>query len=80
MLEVKIIIVLGMHPIGRDYNRQCLCNQLDSRQNFEILPRGPHCKTTEVILEVYVTFRLQLYIPRATHMKHLCLYICKQRI
>ncbi|XP_014062556.2 growth-regulated alpha protein, partial [Salmo salar] len=43
------LIVLGMHPIGRDYNRQCLCNQLESRQSVEILPRGPRCKTTEVI-------------------------------
>uniref|UniRef100_A0A8K9WN53 Chemokine interleukin-8-like domain-containing protein n=1 Tax=Oncorhynchus mykiss TaxID=8022 RepID=A0A8K9WN53_ONCMY len=32
-----------------DYNRQCLCNQLESRQSVEILPRGPHCKTREVI-------------------------------
>uniref|UniRef100_A0A8C7DRG8 Uncharacterized protein n=1 Tax=Oncorhynchus kisutch TaxID=8019 RepID=A0A8C7DRG8_ONCKI len=62
-----------MHPIGRDYNRQCLCNQLESRQSIEILPRGPHCNTTEVIRGITEIAHMGKMWPRVR--ENICIFI-----
>ncbi|KAL2079209.1 hypothetical protein ACEWY4_024953 [Coilia grayii] len=51
-----IIAISGMQPLGKGYNSHCLCLDFESRvipqeslRSVEILPRGTHCKSTEVI-------------------------------
>uniref|UniRef100_A0AAY4BMG8 Chemokine interleukin-8-like domain-containing protein n=1 Tax=Denticeps clupeoides TaxID=299321 RepID=A0AAY4BMG8_9TELE len=48
-----------MDPLGRGYNRRCLCFDLESRvippdklRSVEILPSGPHCRNAEVVAQL----------------------------
>ncbi|XP_063043198.1 C-X-C motif chemokine 19 [Engraulis encrasicolus] len=52
----SIVAIRGMQPLGKGFNSHCLCLEFESRiipqdrlRSVEILPRGTHCKTTEVI-------------------------------
>uniref|UniRef100_A0AAY4BPP0 Chemokine interleukin-8-like domain-containing protein n=1 Tax=Denticeps clupeoides TaxID=299321 RepID=A0AAY4BPP0_9TELE len=52
-------VASGMQPLGRGYNRRCLCFDLESRvippdklRSVEILPSGPHCRNAEVVAQL----------------------------
>uniref|UniRef100_A0A8C0YNQ6 tRNA methyltransferase 10B n=1 Tax=Cyprinus carpio carpio TaxID=630221 RepID=A0A8C0YNQ6_CYPCA len=56
VIGASIVLSNAVQPLGAGYNSRCVCLRLESRiipqenlRRVEILPRGPHCKTTEVI-------------------------------
>ncbi|XP_062849668.1 C-X-C motif chemokine 19 [Trichomycterus rosablanca] len=56
LIAASLLLTSGMQPLGKGYNSHCLCVKLESRmipphslRSVEILPKGPHCKNTEVI-------------------------------
>nr|XP_055050067.1 C-X-C motif chemokine 19 [Misgurnus anguillicaudatus] len=56
LIGASILFSKAVQPFGAGYNSHCMCVKLESRvipkdnlRSVEILPRGPHCKTTEVI-------------------------------
>ncbi|XP_056610883.1 interleukin-8-like [Triplophysa dalaica] len=56
LIGASMLFSKALQPFGPGYNRHCMCVKLESRvippdnlQSVEILPRGHHCKTTEVI-------------------------------
>uniref|UniRef100_A0A671S4N6 C-X-C motif chemokine n=1 Tax=Sinocyclocheilus anshuiensis TaxID=1608454 RepID=A0A671S4N6_9TELE len=71
----------AVQPLGAGYNSRCVCLKLESRiipqenlRRVEILPRGPHCKTTEVIAGLSSGERICLN-PRTPWVKKLILFI-----
>ncbi|XP_066538101.1 C-X-C motif chemokine 19 [Hoplias malabaricus] len=75
LMTSSLLLTNAMQPLGRGYNRQCMCLQLESRfiprhklLNVEIFPKGSHCKTTEVITTLVSGQRICLN-PRAAWVK-----------
>ncbi|KAI1888277.1 hypothetical protein AGOR_G00183370 [Albula goreensis] len=56
LLTASSLFTHGMETFGMGYNGHCKCIHYERRlipaknlRSIEILPRGPHCVTTEVI-------------------------------
>ncbi|NP_001107123.1 C-X-C motif chemokine 19 precursor [Danio rerio] len=83
---VSITLVAGaVQPLGAGYNSRCVCLKLESRvipqdnlRRVVILPRGPHCKTTEVIAGLTSGERICLN-PRTHWVKKLIMFIEKKK-
>ncbi|KAJ8262628.1 hypothetical protein GJAV_G00168530 [Gymnothorax javanicus] len=56
LLSMSVLLAHGMETIGMGYTAYCKCLNHERRliplshmKSIEIFPRGPHCKSTEVI-------------------------------
>ncbi|XP_016415478.1 interleukin-8-like [Sinocyclocheilus rhinocerous] len=81
VIGVSIVLSDAVQPLGAGYNSRCVCLKLESRiipqenlRRVEILPRGSHCKTTEVIAGLSSGERICLN-PRTPWVKKLILFI-----
>ncbi|XP_059380835.1 interleukin-8-like [Carassius carassius] len=81
VIGASIVLSNAVQPLGAGYNSRCVCLTLESRiipqghlRRVEILPRGPHCKTTEVIADLSSGERICLN-PKTPWVKKLILFI-----
>ncbi|XP_012678188.1 C-X-C motif chemokine 19 [Clupea harengus] len=79
-----IIATSGMQPLGRGYNSHCLCLGFESRvipqerlRSVEILPRGPHCKSAEIVAHLVTGEKICLN-PRAVWVRKLVRYMMEK--
>ncbi|KAG9274550.1 interleukin-8-like [Astyanax mexicanus] len=79
-----LLSTTAMQPLGRGYNSQCKCLQLESRviprnslKSVEIIPRGSHCKNTEVIAGLTSGERICLN-PKTAWVRKLVQFIEKK--
>ncbi|XP_067257181.1 C-X-C motif chemokine 19 [Chanodichthys erythropterus] len=84
VIGASIVLSGAVQPLSAGYNTRCMCLKLESRiippdnlRRVEILPRGPHCKTTEVIAGLSSGERICLN-PRTPWVKKLILFIEKK--
>ncbi|XP_051575639.1 C-X-C motif chemokine 19 [Myxocyprinus asiaticus] len=84
-ITASIHLSNAMQPLGAGYNSHCMCLKLESRvippdnlRSVEILPRGPHCKATEVIAGLSSGEKICLN-PRTPWVKKLIHFIEKKR-
>ncbi|XP_051757495.1 C-X-C motif chemokine 19 [Ctenopharyngodon idella] len=84
VIGASIVLFGAVQPHSAGYNTRCMCLKLESRiippdnlRRVEILPRGPHCKTTEVIAGLSSGERICLN-PRTPWVKKLILFIEKK--
>ncbi|KAM6949115.1 C-X-C motif chemokine 19 [Aplochiton taeniatus] len=85
LVTIFIVNTNGMPPIGRDYNRRCLCLHLESRiippdslKSIEIIPKNPHCQSTEVIAGLATGERVCLN-PSSSWVKKLTHFISQRQ-
>uniref|UniRef100_A0AAY5KGJ7 Chemokine interleukin-8-like domain-containing protein n=1 Tax=Esox lucius TaxID=8010 RepID=A0AAY5KGJ7_ESOLU len=81
----SVVFTKGMQPIGRVYNRHCLCVQLESRvippdhlRSVEVRPRGPSCTATEVIAGLVTGERICLN-PNTGWVKKLARFVIQKQ-
>ncbi|XP_018979943.1 permeability factor 2-like [Cyprinus carpio] len=81
VIGASIVLSDAVQPLGAGYNSRCVCLRLESRiipqenlRRVEILPRGPHCKTTEVIAGLSSGERICLN-PKTPWVQKLILFI-----
>ncbi|XP_043100919.1 C-X-C motif chemokine 19 [Puntigrus tetrazona] len=81
VIGAGLVLSDAVQPLGAGYNSRCVCLRLESRiipqeslRRVEILPRGPHCKTTEVIADLSSGERICLN-PKTTWVKKLILFV-----
>ncbi|KAL6490932.1 hypothetical protein MHYP_G00012770 [Metynnis hypsauchen] len=84
LVASSLLFTSAMQPLGRGYNSQCMCLQLESRvipphslRSVEIYPKGPHCKNAEVIASLVNGQRICLN-TRTTWVKKLINFIEKK--
>ncbi|KAI2663003.1 Interleukin-8 [Labeo rohita] len=84
VIGASIVLSDGVQPLGAGYNSRCVCLKLESRiipqenlRRVVILPRGPHCKTTEVVAGLSSGESICLN-PRTPWVKKLILFIEKK--
>ncbi|XP_039514355.1 C-X-C motif chemokine 19 [Pimephales promelas] len=84
VIAASILLSAAVQPLGAGYNSRCVCLKLESRiippdnlRRVEILPRGPHCKTTEVIAGLSSGEKICLN-PRTPWVKRLIHFIEKK--
>ncbi|KAG5261113.1 hypothetical protein AALO_G00300180 [Alosa alosa] len=79
-----IIATSGMPALGKGYNSHCLCFEFESRvipqerlRSVEILPRGPHCSSTEIVARLVTGEKICLN-PSATWVRRLVRYVIEK--
>ncbi|XP_051520203.1 interleukin-8-like [Myxocyprinus asiaticus] len=85
LIAASILLSSAIQPLGAGYNSHCMCLKLESRvippdnhRSVEILPKGPHCKTTEVIAGLSSGEKICLN-PRTSWVKKLIHFEKKQQ-
>ncbi|XP_051989842.1 platelet factor 4-like [Xyrauchen texanus] len=84
-VAASILLSSAIQPLGAGYNSHCMCLKLESRvipkdnlRSVEILPKGPHCKSTEVIAGLSSGEKICLN-PRTSWVKKLIHFIEKKQ-
>ncbi|KAB5579109.1 hypothetical protein PHYPO_G00190960 [Pangasianodon hypophthalmus] len=85
LMTVTLLLTSAIQPLGKGYNSHCRCLKLESRvipqhslRSVEILPRGSHCKNTEVIAGLVSGEKICLN-PQTTWVKKLIQFIEKKQ-
>ncbi|KAI4886307.1 hypothetical protein NFI96_016726 [Prochilodus magdalenae] len=84
LMASSLLLTSAMQPLGKGFNRQCMCLQWESRvippqslRTVEIFPKGPHCRNTEIIALLVTGERICLN-HRTDWVKKLVQYIEKK--
>ncbi|KAG5845573.1 hypothetical protein ANANG_G00140720 [Anguilla anguilla] len=85
VLSISLLVAHGMETIGLGYTAYCKCLNherrlipLSNMRSIEILPSGPHCKSTEVIASLVSGERICLD-HRASWVKKVIHFIKKKQ-